>query len=196
MPHQCRASREVHASAGKITAFHPPGGTGVRIDTAAYAEGAIPPYYDSLIAKLIVRGKDRTEAISRMSRALRCSSSKGYIQPSRCTEGFWPIRISARGTSTRHLLSDFLAKNRKQRSSVHVRSGSVRLRNQSRMISSPPPLCLFWTPPVFPNVEALFLTRARACCSWRYPLQYRNKSGNAREMLEQARELKRCLAAR
>ena len=57
-------------SAGKITTFHPPGGTGVRIDTAAYAEGVIPPYYDSLIAKLIVRGKDREEAISRMSRAL------------------------------------------------------------------------------------------------------------------------------
>src|SRR5437879_12904434 len=57
-------------SAGKITAFNPPGGTGVRVDTAAYAEGKIPPYYDSLIAKLIVRGKDREEAISRMSRAL------------------------------------------------------------------------------------------------------------------------------
>jgi acetyl-CoA carboxylase biotin carboxylase subunit len=57
-------------SAGKITAFNPPGGTGVRIDTAAYSEGVIPPYYDSLIAKLIVRGKDRSEAISRMSRAL------------------------------------------------------------------------------------------------------------------------------
>ena len=40
------------------------------MDTAAYAEGTIPPYYDSLIAKLIVRGKDREEAISRMSRAL------------------------------------------------------------------------------------------------------------------------------
>src|ERR1700722_19685757 len=57
-------------SAGKITAFHAPGGTGVRIDTAAYAEGVIPPYYDWLIAKLVVRGKDRNEAISRMSRAL------------------------------------------------------------------------------------------------------------------------------
>jgi acetyl-CoA carboxylase biotin carboxylase subunit len=40
------------------------------VDTAAYAEGVIPPYYDSLIAKLVVRGKDRDEAISRMSRAL------------------------------------------------------------------------------------------------------------------------------
>ena len=42
----------------------------MRIDTAAYAEGVIPPYYDSLIAKLIVRGRDRNEAVSRMSRAL------------------------------------------------------------------------------------------------------------------------------
>src|SRR5258708_5781750 len=55
---------------GKIPPFIPPGGTGVRVDTAAYAEGIIPPYYDSLIAKLIVRGKDRGEAVSRMARAL------------------------------------------------------------------------------------------------------------------------------
>jgi len=71
---ECRINAEhpekFTPSAGKITAFHPPGGTGVRIDTAAYTEGVIPPYYDSLIAKLIVRGKDRNEAVSRMSRAL------------------------------------------------------------------------------------------------------------------------------
>jgi acetyl-CoA carboxylase, biotin carboxylase subunit len=71
---ECRINAEhpekFTPSAGKITAFHPAGGTGVRVDTAAYAEGIIPPYYDSLIAKLIVRGKDRNEAISRMSRAL------------------------------------------------------------------------------------------------------------------------------
>ena len=65
-----KASEKFTPSAGKITAFNPPGGTGVRIDTAAYAEGVIPPYYDSLIAKLIVRGKDRSEAVSRMGRAL------------------------------------------------------------------------------------------------------------------------------
>ena len=47
-----------------------PGGTGVRVDRAAYAESVIPPYYDSLIAKLIVHGKDRAEAIQRMKRAL------------------------------------------------------------------------------------------------------------------------------
>jgi acetyl-CoA carboxylase biotin carboxylase subunit len=71
---ECRINAEhpekFTPSAGKITTFNPPGGTGVRVDTAAYAEGTIPPYYDSLIAKLIVRGKDRPEAISRMSRAL------------------------------------------------------------------------------------------------------------------------------
>ena len=71
---ECRINAEhpekFTPSAGKITTFNPPGGTGVRIDTAAYAEGTIPPYYDSLIAKLIVRGKDRNEALSRMSRAL------------------------------------------------------------------------------------------------------------------------------
>src|SRR6202522_3015529 len=71
---ECRINAEhpekFTPSAGKITAFNVPGGNGGRVDTAAYAEGTIPPYYDSLIAKLIVRGKDRGEAISRMTRAL------------------------------------------------------------------------------------------------------------------------------
>jgi acetyl-CoA carboxylase biotin carboxylase subunit len=71
---ECRINAEhpekFTPSAGKITTFHTPGGTGVRVDTAAYAEGIIPPYYDSLIAKLITHGKDRQEAVSRMSRAL------------------------------------------------------------------------------------------------------------------------------
>ena len=56
--------------AGKITAFNVPGGNGVRVDTAQYAEGVVPPYYDSLIAKLIVHGRDRAEAIAKMERAL------------------------------------------------------------------------------------------------------------------------------
>ena len=71
---ECRINAEhperFTPSAGKITAFNAPGGTGIRVDTAAYAEGVIPPYYDSLIAKLVARGRDRNEAISRMSRAL------------------------------------------------------------------------------------------------------------------------------
>jgi acetyl-CoA carboxylase biotin carboxylase subunit len=57
-------------SPGKITALNLPGGIGVRVDTAAYADGVIPPYYDSLVAKLIAYGRDREEAISRMRRAL------------------------------------------------------------------------------------------------------------------------------
>jgi len=71
---ECRINAEhperFTPSAGKITVFNTPGGTGIRVDTAAYAEGVIPPYYDSLIAKLCARGRDRDEAISRMSRAL------------------------------------------------------------------------------------------------------------------------------
>jgi acetyl-CoA carboxylase, biotin carboxylase subunit len=57
-------------SAGRITTFQAPGGTGVRVDSAAYSDAVIPPYYDSLIAKLIVKGRDRAEAIGRMKRAL------------------------------------------------------------------------------------------------------------------------------
>jgi acetyl-CoA carboxylase biotin carboxylase subunit len=67
----CAENSESFApSSGKVTAFHAPGGTGVRVDTAAYAESVIPPYYDSLIAKLVVHGNDRSEAIKRMARAL------------------------------------------------------------------------------------------------------------------------------
>jgi acetyl-CoA carboxylase biotin carboxylase subunit len=57
-------------SPGRITTFHTPGGLGVRVDTAAYQGYVIPPYYDSLIAKLIVSGRDRAEAIARGRRAL------------------------------------------------------------------------------------------------------------------------------
>jgi acetyl-CoA carboxylase biotin carboxylase subunit len=55
---------------GRITGLNLPGGIGIRVDTAAYTDGVVPPYYDSLVAKLIAYGKDRTEAISRMKRAL------------------------------------------------------------------------------------------------------------------------------
>ena len=71
---ECRINAEnpvkFTPSAGKITAFNVPGGNGDRVDTAQYAEGVVPPYYDSLIAKLIVHGRDRAEAIAKMERAL------------------------------------------------------------------------------------------------------------------------------
>jgi acetyl-CoA carboxylase biotin carboxylase subunit len=57
-------------SPGKVTDFHAPGGLGVRLDSAIYAGYSIPPYYDSLIGKLIVHGRDRDEAIARMYRSL------------------------------------------------------------------------------------------------------------------------------
>lgn len=56
---------------GKITAFIPPGGPGIRVDTAAYSGWVVPSHYDSLIAKVITHGKDREEAIMRMQRALK-----------------------------------------------------------------------------------------------------------------------------
>ena len=57
-------------SPGRITGFHVPGGIGVRVDTWAYTDCVVPPYYDSLVAKLVVHGHDRAEAICRMRRAL------------------------------------------------------------------------------------------------------------------------------
>ncbi len=57
-------------SPGKVTAYHAPGGLGVRMDSGLYTGYSIPPYYDSLIGKLIVHGKDRATALRRMDRAL------------------------------------------------------------------------------------------------------------------------------
>ncbi len=71
---ECRINAEhpekFTPSAGKIHTFNVPGGNGVRVETAQFAEGVVPPYYDSLIGKLIVHGNDRAEAIARMERAL------------------------------------------------------------------------------------------------------------------------------
>jgi acetyl-CoA carboxylase biotin carboxylase subunit len=71
---ECRINAEnpetFAPSPGRITALNLPGGIGVRVDTAAFSDCVIPPYYDSLVAKLIAHGRDRTEAIDRMNRAL------------------------------------------------------------------------------------------------------------------------------
>ncbi len=64
-------------SPGTITTFHLPGGPGVRVDTAAHPECRISPYYDSMIAKLITRGNNRMEAISRMRRSLEVMVVEG-----------------------------------------------------------------------------------------------------------------------
>jgi len=71
---ECRINAEhpetFAPSPGRITGLNLPGGIGIRVDTAAYTDGVIPPYYDSLVAKLISHGADRAEAIDRMKRAL------------------------------------------------------------------------------------------------------------------------------
>ena len=71
---ECRINAEhpdtLTPSPGRITGLNLPGGAGIRVDTAAYQDGVIPPYYDSLVAKLIAHGGDRGEAIARMCRAL------------------------------------------------------------------------------------------------------------------------------
>jgi acetyl-CoA carboxylase biotin carboxylase subunit len=71
---ECRINAEdpekFTPSPGTITAFNPPGGLGVRVETAAYTQYVIPPYYDSMIAKLVVHAETRIDAIMRMQRAL------------------------------------------------------------------------------------------------------------------------------
>jgi acetyl-CoA carboxylase, biotin carboxylase subunit len=72
---ECRVNaedpeRNFAPSPGTITAFHPPGGPGVRVDTHVYAGYSVPPFYDSLLAKLIVHGNTREEALARMHNAL------------------------------------------------------------------------------------------------------------------------------
>ncbi|HUF64875.1 MAG TPA: acetyl-CoA carboxylase biotin carboxylase subunit [Gemmatimonadaceae bacterium] len=72
---ECRVNAEDPArnfqpSPGRIDVFHPPGGPGVRLDTHVYAGYSVPPYYDSLIAKLLCQGRDRAEAVRRMQMGL------------------------------------------------------------------------------------------------------------------------------
>jgi acetyl-CoA carboxylase biotin carboxylase subunit len=78
---ECRVNAEdpetYAPSPGVIRAFSVPGGPGVRVDTFAHSECTIPPYYDSLIAKIIVHGRDRQEAIARMRRTLEMTVIEG-----------------------------------------------------------------------------------------------------------------------
>jgi acetyl-CoA carboxylase biotin carboxylase subunit len=78
---ECRINAECpdtfFPSPGILHTFHPPNGVGVRVDTAAYNEYVVTPYYDSLIAKIVTWGKDRQESINRMKRALEMTVVEG-----------------------------------------------------------------------------------------------------------------------
>jgi acetyl-CoA carboxylase, biotin carboxylase subunit len=71
---ECRINAEnpetFRPSPGTITYYHPPGGLGVRVDSAVYQGYKIPPFYDSLVGKLIVHGRSRTECLMRLRRSL------------------------------------------------------------------------------------------------------------------------------
>jgi acetyl-CoA carboxylase biotin carboxylase subunit len=78
---ECRINAECPdtflPSPGKLITFHPPAGVGVRVDSAAYNEYVVTPYYDSLIAKIVTWGRDRQESIGRMKRALDMTVVEG-----------------------------------------------------------------------------------------------------------------------
>ncbi len=78
---ECRINAEnpetFRPSPGVIKVFNVPGGPGIRVDTSAHTDCIVPPFYDSLVAKLIAHGRDRTEAIARMRRALEMTVIEG-----------------------------------------------------------------------------------------------------------------------
>jgi acetyl-CoA carboxylase biotin carboxylase subunit len=92
---ECRVNaedptRSFQPSPGRMEVFHPPGGPGVRLDTHVYAGYTVPPYYDSLLAKVICQGRDRREAIRRMQIAL-----EGFIVEGVTTTIPFLIRVMA-----------------------------------------------------------------------------------------------------
>jgi acetyl-CoA carboxylase biotin carboxylase subunit len=100
-------------SAGRITTFQAPGGTGVRVDSAAYADAVIPPYYDSMIAKLIVKGRDRGEAIGRMKRALEMFVIEGIKTSIPLQRRILADPDFAAGTFDTHFIEKLLGTNGK-----------------------------------------------------------------------------------
>jgi acetyl-CoA carboxylase biotin carboxylase subunit len=111
---ECRINAEhpqkFTPSAGKITAFNVPGGNGIRVDTAQYAEGVVPPYYDSLIAKLIAYGDDRAEAMARMERALSQFVVQGIETSISLHQGIFQDEDFREGKFDTKFMERFLAK--------------------------------------------------------------------------------------
>jgi acetyl-CoA carboxylase, biotin carboxylase subunit len=105
------ASRNFMPSPGRITSWSAPAGEGVRVDTHCENGYLVPPYYDSLLAKLIVHGKDRAHAIERMRDSLRAfhvegvSTTIGFHLEVMTNEDFVAGRVNTRWVEERFLAS-------------------------------------------------------------------------------------------
>lgn len=98
---------------GKIQVFHAPGGLGVRLDSALYVGYSIPPYYDSMIAKVIVYAPDRASAIARMQRALGEMAIDGVKTTIPLQQKILADKEFQKGDYTIHWLENFIEKNKK-----------------------------------------------------------------------------------
>ncbi len=101
---ECRINAEdprtFAPSPGTITHFHTPGGLGIRVDCGVYSGYRIPPYYDSLIGKLIVHGRNRVECMMRLAARSTSSSSTASRPRCRCSAIWSAIPISPMATTT------------------------------------------------------------------------------------------------
>ncbi|MCP4580102.1 MAG: acetyl-CoA carboxylase biotin carboxylase subunit [candidate division Zixibacteria bacterium] len=121
---ECRINAEdtekkFRPTPGEITTFHTPGGLGVRVDTHAYAGYHMPPNYDSLIAKLIVHGKDRSEALLRMRRALDEFIVEGVPTPIEFYKTIFEDPIFIFGNYDTSYVERFMAGPQKTNSAKH-----------------------------------------------------------------------------
>ena len=112
---ECRVNAEnpetFAPSAGLITKFVPPGGIGVRVDSAAFSDWFVPPYYDSLVAKLIVHAPDRTEAIARMQRALSVFIVEGIHTSIPLQQRILSAEPFAKGDYDTHFIEQLLSES-------------------------------------------------------------------------------------
>ncbi len=127
---ECRINAEdperFRPSPGRITTFHAPGGPGVRLDTHAYEDYVIPPFYDSLIAKLIVHDKDRPAAIARMARALEFFVIDGVKTSIPLHQEILQDQAFRAGDLSTHFMERFLAERvarRERQAAAEERAG-------------------------------------------------------------------------
>jgi acetyl-CoA carboxylase biotin carboxylase subunit len=113
---ECRINAEdpdtFAPSPGKIRSFHLPGGPGIRVDTACYAEATVPPFYDSMIAKVIAHGNTRGEAILRMRRALESLVVEGIRSNVALQQRILTDEDFVRGRLSTHFMERFMPRKK------------------------------------------------------------------------------------